>query len=143
MNGQVRNLNAKGEFDYDYANDILFFKVKNREYERSLELENMVIDIDSEHFIVGLQIFDASKYFGIQKVYLRIAYQWKLQTRATKISEGESKIEIRLMFQIKIRNKVLQPTPIITQNVRDSLEDSQMICVPTKASQTACMLKRD
>ena len=60
-----RHLTGEGEMDYDYINDILFFKVKNREYDRSLEFENLVIDIDSENFIIGIQIFDASKFLRI------------------------------------------------------------------------------
>ena len=132
MTRKQRELNAKGEFDYDYLNDILFFKVRNGRYERSIEFDNFVVDVDGNNFIVGLQIFDASEYFGIAKKYLRIAVEWKLQAQVTQISKSESKIEIRLMFQIQIRNKILQPTPIITQNVRDSLEDSNMICVPVK-----------
>lgn len=128
----MRELKGKGEFDYDYLHDILFFKVKGREYEKSIESDNLVIDIDNENFIVGVQIFDASKYFGIPKNYLRVAMSWKLQGRIEQISKSESKIEIRLMFQIKMRNKILQPTPIITQNVRDSLESSKMVCIPAK-----------
>ena len=126
----LAELKAKGEFDYDYAQDILFFKVKNREYERSIELDNFVLDVDVEGFIVGLQIFDASKYFGLERKFLKIAMRWKLQAKAEKISESESKIEIRLMFQIMIRNKILQPEPIITQNIQDSLENSKVVCVP-------------
>jgi uncharacterized protein YuzE len=130
MNGKMKELRAKGEFDYDYNHDILFFKVKNREYERSIELDNFVLDLDEEGFIVGFQIFEASIYFGLERKYLRIAMRWKLQAKAEKISESESKIEIRLMFQIMIRNKILQPEPIITQNIQDSLENSKVVCVP-------------
>ena len=31
-------LEGKGEVDYDYKHDILFFKVKSREYAKSIEL---------------------------------------------------------------------------------------------------------
>ena len=127
---KIRQLKGKGEFDYDYLHDTLFFKVRDREYEKSIELNNFIVDIDDENFIVGVQIFDASKYFGIPKNYLRVAMSWKFQGRIEQISKSESRIEIRLMFQIKMRNKILQPTPIITQNVRDSLESSRMVCVP-------------
>lgn len=130
MSGKMKELKTKGEFDYDYAHDILFFKVKNREYERSIELDNFVMDVDKEGFIVGLQIFEASKYFGLERKYLRIAVRWKLQAKAEKISELESKIEKRLMFQIMIRNKILQPEPIITQNIQDSLVNAKVVCVP-------------
>lgn len=130
MNKKVKQLKGKGEFDYDYLHDILFFKVRDRKYEKSIELDNLVVDIDNENFIVGVQIFDASKYFGIPKNYLRVAISWKLQAKVEQISKSESKIEIRLMFQVKMRNKILQPEPIITQNVQAQLENSRMVCVP-------------
>jgi len=130
MTDGMKELREKGEFDYDYSHDILFFKVRNREYERSIELDNLVLDVDEEGFIVGLQIFDASAYFGIDRKYLRAAMTWELQVRTEKISESESRIEVRLMFQVVVRNKILQPEPIITQNIRDSLPDSKVVCVP-------------
>ena len=142
MNGKAKNLTRKGEFDYDFIRDILFFKVKDRQYERSLELDNLVIDIDEENFIVGLQIFDASKYFGIPKVYLRVAFSWKMQASVSKISEEESKVEVRLMFQIKRRNKILQPEPIITHSIRDSMEDSRMVCTVDKGPDISCLLSK-
>jgi len=130
MTDGMKELREKGEFDYDYSHDILFFKVRNREYERSIELDNLVLDVDEEGFIVGLQIFDASAYFGIDRKYLRAAMTWELQVRTEKISKSESRIEVRLMFQVVVRNKILQPEPIITQNIRDSLPDSKVVCVP-------------
>ena len=45
-NMKMKHLEAEGEMDYDFANDILFFKVKDRDYNFSLEFQNMVIDID-------------------------------------------------------------------------------------------------
>lgn len=132
MTNRRRLLNRKGEFDYDYLHDILFFKIRNREYDRSIEIDNAVIDIDNQNFIVGVQIFDASKYFDIPKKFLRDVVEWRFQATIDKISASESRLEIRLMFRIKIRNKILQPTPIITQNVKDSLPDSKMVCVPAK-----------
>ena len=34
---KARHLEAEGEMDYDYVNDVLFFKIKNREYSFSIE----------------------------------------------------------------------------------------------------------
>ncbi len=130
MSEKIRELAGKGEFDYDYLHDILFFKVRNREYERSIEFGNIVMDIDNENFITGLQIFDASEYLSIAKKYLKTIIAWKFQARVDQISKSENRIEIRLTFRINIRNKILQSTPIITQNIKDSLESSQMVCVP-------------
>jgi len=65
------NAKGKGEADYDYANDILFFKIKDREYSHSIELEDIVLDIDVSGIITGIQIFAASNMFQIEKEALQ------------------------------------------------------------------------
>lgn len=122
-----RKLYGQGEMDYDYVNDILFFKVKDREYDRSLEFENMVIDVDSKNFITGIQIFDASEFLQISKVNLRQIPSWKFQAY---IEDG--KIEVRLTFQVNLRNKILERSPIIIQKNESNLPNSEMICVTDK-----------
>jgi len=121
---EKKQLISEGEMDYDFVNDILFFKVKEREYDHSLEFENMVIDIDSENFITGIQIFDASEFLQISKISLREIPKWKFQAQ---IKEGA--IEIRLFFQVSIRNKILERSPIIIQQNEEHLPSSEMICV--------------
>jgi len=120
---QGKNLIEKGEMDYDYVNDILFFKVKDREYSRSLEFENTVIDIDSEDFITGIQIFDASKFLQVDKESLRLVPKWEF-----KAMIGNNKIEIRLNYETQFRNKIVEKNPIIIQENKQNLPDSVMIC---------------
>ncbi len=115
-------LEAKGEMDYDYVNDILFFKVKDREYSFSLEFQNMTIDLDKEKFIVGIQIFDASEFLGITKINLREIPKWQFKA---KINQGV--IEIRLFYQLKVRNKVIEKTPIIIQENKSNLPSPQIV----------------
>ncbi len=117
-----RHLEAEGEMDYDYVNDILFFKVKNREYSFSIEFQNMVIDVDKEKFIVGIQIFEASKFLGIPKINLREIPKWQFKA---KIEEGI--IELRLNYQLKIRNKIYEKNPIIIQEDKSSLPSPQRV----------------
>jgi uncharacterized protein YuzE len=117
-----RHLTGEGEMDYDYANDILFFKVKDREYDRSLEFENLVVDIDSENYIVGLQIFDASQFLKMDKVSLREIPSWKFQAYI-----DEDKVEIRITFQASVRNQLVEKNPIIIQKNDRSLPSSEMV----------------
>ncbi|MBS3053845.1 MAG: DUF2283 domain-containing protein [Candidatus Aenigmarchaeota archaeon] len=121
---EKRQLNSKGEMDYDYSNDILFFKSKNREYSRSKEFSNIVLDIDKEDFIVGIQIFDASKFLRIPKIALRNVPKWQFQ--ATIL---DNKIEIRLVFQVVYRNKRIEKNPIIMTETEDNLPNSRLIAV--------------
>lgn len=122
QNIKERTLEAEGEMDYDYINDILFFKVKNREYDFSLEFQNMVIDIDEEKFIVGIQIFDASMFLGISKINLREIPKWKFKAR---IDHGI--IELRLFYQICVRNKMIEKNPIIIQENKSNLPSPQLV----------------
>lgn len=117
-----KHLEAEGEMDYDYVNDILFFKIKDREYDFSLEFQNMVIDVDKENFITGIQIFNASEFLGIPKVNLRTIPKWRFKSRIDK-----GVIEIRLFYQINIRNKIIEKTPIIIQENTANLPSPQMV----------------
>ncbi len=121
-NLKPRHLTAKGEMDYDYSNDILFFKIENREYNFSIEFQNMTIDIDKEKFVVGIQIFNASKFLEISKINLREILKWQFKS---KIEEGI--IEIRLNYQLKIRNKIVDKTPIIIQENKSKLPSPQIV----------------
>jgi uncharacterized protein YuzE len=80
---ELKHLNAKsnGERDYDYANDILFFKVKGKEDDRSIELEDVVLDIDTEGYITGIQILGASKMFNVEKDMLQNVQKWEFKVR--------------------------------------------------------------
>ncbi|MBR9704059.1 DUF2283 domain-containing protein [Candidatus Pacearchaeota archaeon] len=121
-NLKPRNLEAEGEMDYDHINDILFFKVKNREYNFSIEFQNMVIDIDKEKFVVGIQVFEASKFLGLSKINLREIPKWQFNA---KIEEGI--MEFRLNYQLKIRNKIYEKNPIIIQENKSNLPSPQMV----------------
>jgi len=119
----MRRLEGKGELDYDYVNDILFFKVKNREYDRSIEADRFSIDIDKEGFVVGLQIFDASAFLRLEKMKLRQIRRWKL---ASIVDEG--RIEIRIIFETIYRNKPVVHEPIITEPLKKPLPPSEVVC---------------
>ncbi|MFX0210835.1 MAG: DUF2283 domain-containing protein [Candidatus Hodarchaeota archaeon] len=112
MIDKERHLEAEGEMDYDYANDILLFKVKDREYDYSIEFQNMVVDIDSEQFIVGIQIFDASKFLKISREHLRKITKWQFKA---KLQDNEFRID--LYYQVIVRNKTVNNNiyPIIVQ----------------------------
>jgi len=118
----MRKLEAEGEMDYDFANDILFFKVKGREYDFSLEFQNMVIDIDNEKFVTGIQLFEASSFLGMTKINLRKIPKWKFSAKI----EGNI-IELRLNYQLEIRNKIFEKNPIIVQENKSNLPSPQIV----------------
>jgi uncharacterized protein YuzE len=119
-----RKLEAEGEMDYDHVNDILFFKIKNREYDFSLEFQNFVVDVDEEQFIVGIQVFDASKFLRISKANLRQVSRWQFKAR---LNNGELRID--LYYQVIVRNKTINNNiyPIIVRSTSEDVRSPQMV----------------
>ncbi len=117
-------LNKVGDYDYDLKNDIFFFKVKDREYAYSIELNNLVIDFDEEDFIVGLQVFNASTFFDISKENLHRVKNFKMQS---KIKNGL--IQINLTFGMIIRNQKTEYKPIIFERVTQKIPNSELLCI--------------
>ena len=119
----IENLKGEGVADYDYKHDILFFKTKNREYKKSIELDNFTLDIDEEGFITGIQIFEASKFLDLTKDALLKIPKWEY-----KASYLDGKVEIRLTFQMKVRNRIIEKNPIIVQSISEDLPNSELVC---------------
>jgi len=119
-----KHLEAEGEMDYDFVNDILFFKVADREYDYSIEFQNMVVDIDSDKFIVGIQILDASKFLRIDKAHLRKISKWRFEA---KLQDKEFRIDLN--YQVIVRNQVVNNNvfPIIMQHEGASLPSPQTV----------------
>lgn len=109
--------------DYDYANDVLFFKVKERDYDHSIELEDLVLDIDKEGFITGIQIFAASKIFDVDRDSLRNVKKWEFKVR----TEGKV-IFIQLMFEMVKRNRVVERGQNLIREASSLLTDSEVLC---------------
>ena len=119
----MKHMKGKGEVDYDYKYDILFFKTAEREYVKSIELDNIVLDIDKEGFIVGIQILEASKFLCIDKKVLLKIPEWIFEARV-----DHGRIEVRLLFKVMVRNKVIEKNPIIMQETTEPLPNSELIC---------------
>lgn len=132
MKNKIKKVKWKGEVDYDFKQDILFFKSKNREYTRSIELDNIILDIDSKGFIVGIQILEASEFLRIDKIKLRDIPSWEFNTKTEQMEEqGKriTKIEIRLVFKVRIRNQLVEKNPIILPHpIAESLPNSELVC---------------
>ena len=99
----IRTLNGSGKIDYDYVNDILYFRVEDREYSHSTELIGYVIDFDTENFIIGIQIFNASVYFKISKNLLKTVKDCSIQA-----SVINGVMEVRLVFKLLFRNQIIE-----------------------------------
>lgn len=118
-----KTLNVRGELDYDFKNDMLFFKAKNREYAKSIESGNIVFDMDSEGYISGMQIMEASKFLELDKKELLKIPKWKLSAAISG-----NRIIVRLDFKVMQRNMEIEKSPIIVHFLPESYPDSELVC---------------
>ncbi len=116
---------GKGEYSYDYKNDILLFKVKDRRYQKSLEFGNLVVDIDHEGFITGLQIFDASKVFQLSRLMLNNIKQFEFHSTVEK-----GIITLHVRFVPVLRNKPLikYSHDFVREAIGSRIDDSNVVC---------------
>jgi len=101
------NAKDKGEFLYDYKYDTLTFKVKDRDYQNSVEFQNFVIDIDTKNFVTGIRILDASRVTGMSKIIFR-----NLVHGEFKASIKDNVITVLFKFVGNVRNRLI---PIFSQ----------------------------
>lgn len=93
---------GKGEALYDYKYDIFTFRIKDRNYKKSVEFQNFVADIDDENFITGIRIFDASKVFNVKKILLKSIYHVDFKARLEN-----NAVMITIKFVIMLRNRII------------------------------------
>jgi hypothetical protein len=124
---ETRHLDAKGkgEYSYDYKNDFLLFKIKNRDYSHSIDFGNLILDIDTEGFITGLRLMDASKIFKLSKLALKSVAGFEFN------SQVEDKvIHMQLKFTAMLRNKPLltHGQDFIREALESNIKDSLVSC---------------
>lgn len=117
----------KGECAYDYDNDILTFKIKNRNYLKSMDFDDFSIDIDTEGFITGLRIFDASKIFNLTKIDLQNLKQFMFNA---KTEANLIKIEIKFVC-IRRNKQIIQQGQ--TFELHDAAKLKPMNAIATQA----------
>lgn len=125
MSGKHLEAEGKGQHFYDYINDILLFNIKNRDYLKSLDFDNLIVDLDKEGFITGLRIFDASKIFNIPRLALKNIRSFKFNAQIE-----DKKVTIRLEFVPILRNKPLikQGQNLVREALDSEIKNSEVIC---------------
>ena len=116
-------LKTKGRMDYDDKYDILLFKAAGRSYNISTEIDNFVIDRDHENYVTGIQIFDAAEFFHLPKKALLKIPRWELKTTV-----NEGRLELRLMFKGKAKQKVMEKNLILSHTFSKPIPDSELVC---------------
>ncbi|WP_094228462.1 DUF2283 domain-containing protein [Methanolobus psychrotolerans] len=62
-----RRIKREAASDYDVQNDSFFAYSKDVKYKSSIDIDGIILDIGEDNSIMGIEILDASKKFGISK----------------------------------------------------------------------------
>ncbi len=84
---------SKGNVSYDYDNDYLVIKTKDRNYDHSIELNDVIVDLDSQDNIVGIRIFYPTKYLKLTKSSIK-----QIENCFLDISSEGKTLLVRLRF---------------------------------------------
>ncbi len=119
------NLNKNGETSYDYANDVLFVKAKNKDYSESIEMNEVIIDLDFEGEVTGIRVFDASEVFNLSKNALK-----NIKELEFSIKIEDSTISINAWFNYSLPdNSILSHGQNFVREVTSSeLKNSEIFC---------------
>ncbi len=122
---------GKGEWSYDGNHDILFLKIREREYAKSIDFENLIIDIDTTGFATGIQLFDASQLLKINKGALRKIKDWEF-----RIKIENKLITVQLMFNITKRNNdLIQRGENFVRTSLSNLKNGEVVCSTNSSNQ--------
>jgi uncharacterized protein YuzE len=91
----VTNERSIDYINYNLVDDDLFLYHNNIKYESSVDLGNVILDLDAEGSPIGLEILDASKLFKVPKSSLQ-----NIQTVKAEISISSEIIEIKIMISV-------------------------------------------
>ena len=95
--------------NYDSENDILYIHKKVANFKRNLDLEEIILDIDKENKVTGIEIRHASKYYkplGIAKQHLKNIIGAAIQSKYYR----DGKVMVYWLFLSKVK-EVESPVP--------------------------------
>ncbi len=105
----------KFNFNYSAEDDILSI-YSNSSPEESIEFsENLVIDIDKDNRIVGLEIFDAAEFFNSLNEQIDRNFLEKLEEVYLECKEFRNNWYILLLFKANGK-EIRQPMPLLRKS---------------------------
>ncbi|MCX6749012.1 MAG: DUF2283 domain-containing protein [Candidatus Pacearchaeota archaeon] len=105
----------KFNFNYSIEDDILSI-YSNSSPEESIEFsENLVIDIDKDNGIVGLEIFDAAEFFNTLNEQIDRDFLEKLEEVHLECKEFRNNWYILLLFKANGK-EIRQPMPLLRKS---------------------------
>ncbi len=74
----------KAFLKYSYSEDIIFIKPIKRSYDHSIQIGDLILDLNEKNKIVGFEIMNASKIFGVKKQFMHALKEFVIKLTITK-----------------------------------------------------------
>lgn len=112
----MKSIKIPAKTEYDFESDIFYARPINRKYFSSFHRGEFVFDIDDDKKVVGFEIINASKVFGVPKLFLKNPEKMLIEVVVSetsifvKISIRQSSKRITSLAVEKIKPNFLKPT---------------------------------
>lgn len=101
----MRKKMMKSYIKYDWELDILTFRKSDDEIKKSIDIQNVLLDLNSNGLVVGIEILDISKFCGVSKTILNNITKSKVEI---KYCPKELLMKI-ILFYRKEQEKIILP----------------------------------
>lgn len=104
MSKYNRHINV---FDYDFDNDSLLFRDESFKYHSSIDMGDLILDIGEDGSPIGMELLNASKNFGVRKIYLR-----DIKDIKASINVSDEVIEVKISVYVEKRNNTVEKVSV-------------------------------
>jgi uncharacterized protein YuzE len=87
------------KIDYDLENDSVFIYGSGKKYKKSIDLNDIILDMSEDNYVMAIEILDASKKFNVLKTDLL-----SIKSFDADIEINEDTIKIEMKIDIIKRN---------------------------------------
>ncbi len=114
-----------GETNYDFENDILILKIKEKKYFSSVEFDNLVVDLDMRGNVSGLRIFDASKVFKLPKSALENIKEFEVEI---KVEDNTVCVNLWFNYSSQDNSLLTHGQNFVREAIAQELKNSELHC---------------
>lgn len=120
---EIKKIVEKDKFHYDTKYDMLYLKLNDFDYDKSFEINNLILDFDERKRMTGIEILDAADFLNVSKQILASVKKWFI-----KVSLEDGKIYLNMEFEFKQGNKTYVRNPIIVESLNAKASSAETVC---------------
>jgi|WetSurMetagenome_2_1015567.scaffolds.fasta_scaffold972654_1 uncharacterized protein YuzE len=104
MTEYSRHVDAWG---YDFETDSLYFRDKSVNYQSSIDMGDLILDMGTDGLPIGVELLNASKNFNISKFVMK-----GIEGFNSTIDISETEIKVTIKAFVKLRNTKVEKVSI-------------------------------